>query len=204
LEEIIHFSVFLFDESEKFILSDIDGTITESDVKGHISTFLGITSVHKNVVQLFDKIGQNGYNFIFLTARSMSQKDATKDYLFKMLANQNGHSLPVGPVLFSPITFISAVTAEVVTRSPNVQKSKMIQEVWSLFKSKNLTDINETIVGCYGDKDADTKAYLDSGLSPNSVYIINAAGELQNVGSGEVSNYGEQVENVNELYPTLK
>ena len=64
----------LFNESEKFILSDIDGTITESDVKGHISTFLGITSVHKNVVQLFDKIGENGYNFIYLTARCDSLK----------------------------------------------------------------------------------------------------------------------------------
>ena len=74
LEEIIHFSVFLFDETEKFILSDIDGTITESDVKGHISTFLGITSVHKNVVQLFDKIGQNGYTLIYLTARCNSMK----------------------------------------------------------------------------------------------------------------------------------
>ena len=28
-------------------------------------------------------------------------------------------------------------------------------------------------------------------------------GELQNVGSGEFTNYGEQVENVNELYPAL-
>ena len=69
LEEIIHFSVFLFDESDKFVLSDIDGTITESDIRGHISTFLGITSVHKNVVQLFDQIGQNGYKIIYLTAR---------------------------------------------------------------------------------------------------------------------------------------
>jgi len=203
LEEIIHFSVFLFDETEKFILSDIDGTITESDVKGHISTFLGITSVHKNVVQLFDKIGQNGYTLIYLTARSMAQEEDTKHYLFKMLANQNGFSLPVGPVLFSPVSFMSGVVAEVVTKSPNIQKSKIIQEIWSLFESKNLTDINETIAGCYGDKETDTKAYLDSGLSPNSVYIINPAGELRNVGSGDVTNYGEQVENVNELYPAL-
>ena len=69
LEETVHFSVFLFDESDKFVLSDIDGTITESDIRGHISTFLGITSVHKNVVQLFDQIGQNGYKIIYLTAR---------------------------------------------------------------------------------------------------------------------------------------
>jgi len=203
LEEIIHFSVFLFDESDKFVLSDIDGTITESDIRGHISTFLGITSVHKNVVQLFDQIGQNGYKIIYLTARSMAQEEDTKHYLFKMLANQNGFSLPAGPVLFSPISFISGVIAEVVTKSPNIQKSKVIQEVWSLFESRNLTDINQTIVGCYGDKETDTKAYLDSGLSPSSVYIVNAAGELRNVGSGEVTNYGEQFENVNEMYPVL-
>ena len=30
-----------------------------------------------------------------------------------------------GPVLFSPISFISGVIAEVVTKSPNIQKSKV-------------------------------------------------------------------------------
>ena len=108
----MEFSVFLFVETDKLILSDIDGTITEGDIKGHISTFLGITSVQENVVELFDKVDKNGYKVVYLTARlvvfvknyvyenflrrSMAQEEDTRDYLFKMLQNVNGFSMPRG------------------------------------------------------------------------------------------------------------
>jgi len=204
LEEIVEFSVFLFVETDKLILSDIDGTITEGDIKGHISTFLGITSVQENVVELFDKVDKNGYKVVYLTARSMAQEEDTRDYLFKMLQNVNGFSMPRGPVLFSPISFISGLIAEVVTKSPDIQKTKLIEEIWTTFKSENNTDINNTILACYGDKETDAKAYLGTGISASSVFIVNGeGGKLINKGSGERSSYGEQAKNVNQLFPNL-
>jgi len=203
LDVIIHFSVFLFNETDKLIISDIDGTITESDVKGHVAAFFGFTAVQKDVVELYEKIYNNGYKVLYLTARSMAQDISTKEYLFKMLQNQDGFSIPEGPVLFSPLPLISGVIAEVVEKTPYVQKTKIIQELWSLFKSANNSDINKTIVGSYGDKVTDVRAYNDAGISMMKTYIVNPKGELRTEGSGEVSSYKEQIENLDKLYPKL-
>ena len=92
--------------------------------QGQVLPKLGITAQHKRVVELFDKLDKKGYGIVYLTARSMAQDEDTKSYLFQMLQNLDGYSLPPGPVLFSPVTFISGLIAEVVTKTPDVQKSK--------------------------------------------------------------------------------
>ena len=67
--EVIHFSVFLYDEDQKLVVTDIDGTITKSDIRGQVLPHLGITSQHEDVVELFHKIDKNGYRIVYLTAR---------------------------------------------------------------------------------------------------------------------------------------
>ena len=59
----------------------------------------------------------------------MAQDEDTKAYIFNMLQDLDGYSLPRGPVLFSPITFISGLIAEVVTKTPDVQKTKTMNDV---------------------------------------------------------------------------
>ena len=88
-----------------------------------------------------------------MCCRSMAQEEDTKKYLFKMLQNQSGYSLPMGililkssslshshvlinfilgPVLFSPFSFITGLIAEVVTKSPDVQKTKVTDKPLSV------------------------------------------------------------------------
>ena len=133
----------------------------------------------------------------------MAQDEDTKEYIFKMLQNVNGYSLPPGPVLLSPITFISGLIAEVVTQTPDVQKTKTVNEIWNIFKSQNNTEIEDTIVAGYGNKATDTKAYVNSGIHLDAVYIGNPEGELKNEGTGDVASYKEQVQSIDTLYPTL-
>lgn len=78
------FNIFLYDQDDKFIITDIDGTITQSDIKGHILPRLGIHAHHEGVVELFDNADENGYNIIYLTARSIAQGVGTKSYLFEV------------------------------------------------------------------------------------------------------------------------
>ena len=166
-------------------------------------------------------LARRGYRVVYLTARSMAQEEDTKAFLFSTVKNQEGKSLPAGPVIFSPTSFISGLIAEVVTGSPHVQKTKMIQELWATFKSENRTDINDVIVAAYGNKETDTKAYLQSGLWPQRVFIVNPqgrkldsldrqtvssgnisfSGELKNVGTGQVSSYQTQAEIIDTLFP---
>lgn len=48
--------IFLWSANSKIVVSDVDGTITKSDVMGHVSYMLGRDWTHKGVAQLFSKI----------------------------------------------------------------------------------------------------------------------------------------------------
>ena len=141
-------------------------------MKGHVSAWLGLSSQHPGVVSLLDGLASRGYRVVYLTARSMAQEEDTKAYLFSTLKSQEGKSLPAGPVIFSPTSFITGLIAEVVTGSPDVEKTRMILDLWSTFQSPNKTNINDVIVVSYGNKETDTKAYLAAGLKPNNVFIV--------------------------------
>ena len=54
----ISFNVFKFDQNSKLVLTDIDGTITESDTLGHVGYYVGFSAEHDDVVELFHKIGK--------------------------------------------------------------------------------------------------------------------------------------------------
>ena len=52
--------IYLFKHSEKVVISDIDGTITKSDFRGHVYTALGMEWVHPGVADLYTRIKNNG------------------------------------------------------------------------------------------------------------------------------------------------
>ena len=133
----------------------------------------------------------------------MAQDEDTKNYISKMLQDLDGYSLPPGPVLLNPTTFLSGAIAELVTKTPYVQKTKTINEIWNIFKSEKNTKIEDTIVAAYGNKATDTKAYVDAGLPYKSIYIVNPEGELRNEHTGEITSYGEQAQNIDTIYPRL-
>ena len=55
------------------VISDIDGTITKSDVLGHILPIVGQDWAQSGVAQLFTKIKNNGYRILYLSARAIGQ-----------------------------------------------------------------------------------------------------------------------------------
>lgn len=63
--------IYLWNYKAKIVVSDIDGTITKSDVLGHLLPILGKDWAQSGVAQLFTKIKNNGYNFLYLSARAI-------------------------------------------------------------------------------------------------------------------------------------
>lgn len=53
--------IYLFKYSEKLVISDIDGTITKSDVLGHVIPAIGGQWAHAGVAELYSRIKMNGY-----------------------------------------------------------------------------------------------------------------------------------------------
>ena len=53
--------IFLWDYRTKIVISDVDGTITRSDVMGHVMPRFGNDWSHHGIADFFTKISKNGY-----------------------------------------------------------------------------------------------------------------------------------------------
>ena len=49
------------------MISDVDGTITRSDLLGHVLPAMGVDWSHEGIVPLFHNIARNGYQIMFLS-----------------------------------------------------------------------------------------------------------------------------------------
>lgn len=58
--------VYVISWRSRLIISDIDGTVTKSDLLGHLLTPIGVDWTHSGVAQLFSDITANGYEVRFL------------------------------------------------------------------------------------------------------------------------------------------
>ena len=65
--------IFLWNHSDSIVISDIDGTITRSDVFGQILPYVGKDWSQEGVTTLFSSIERNGYRFVYLSARAIGQ-----------------------------------------------------------------------------------------------------------------------------------
>ena len=72
----------------------MDGTITRSDVIGHILPMFGRDWSHEGVASLYAAIAANGYQLLYLTSRNIGMSDRTKQYLSDL--TQEGFSLSAG------------------------------------------------------------------------------------------------------------
>lgn len=123
--------VFRWKHSDKVVISDIDGTITKSDVLGHILPMVGRDWAQLGVAQLFSKIEENGYKLLYLSARAIGQSRATREYLRSIC--QGDVKLPDGPLLLNPTSLISAFHREVIERKPEQFKIACLSDIQALF-----------------------------------------------------------------------
>jgi phosphatidate phosphatase LPIN len=89
--------IHLFNWNIRLVISDIDGTITRSDVLGHVLPPFGVDWSHPGVTRLFSNIAENGYQFVYLSSRSIAQSGITRAFLETL--KQQEHGLPNGVFL---------------------------------------------------------------------------------------------------------
>ena len=125
--------VYLWNYNDKIIISDIDGTITKSDVLGHILPRIGHDWAQSGVANLFTKIKENGYKVLYLSARAIGQAEGTREYLKSV--KQGELCLPDGPLLLSPTSLLSAFHREVIEKKPEEFKISCLKDIQALFPS---------------------------------------------------------------------
>lgn len=139
------------------VISDIDGTITKSDVLGHVLTTIGRDWTHLGVAKLYTEIHANGYNFLYLTSRSVGQADTTRGYIDGVV--QDGYRLPKGPIILSPDRTIAALRREVYLRKPEIFKMACLRDIMALFAGHG--GANDTSASA-----ADGLSHLPVGMAP--------------------------------------
>ena len=123
--------VYLWHHYDKVVISDIDGTITKSDVLGQVFPMIGRDWAQSGVASLFTKIVNNGYHIVYLSARPIGQATVTKDYLSSI--KQGEITLPDGPIFLNPTSLVKAFHQEVVDKNPETFKIASLEEIISLF-----------------------------------------------------------------------
>jgi phosphatidate phosphatase LPIN len=61
---VLSCGIFLWNHDDKIVVSDIDGTITKSDVMGHGAAFFGLDWTHLGVAKLYTAIANNGCGYL--------------------------------------------------------------------------------------------------------------------------------------------
>ena len=63
-------------------------------------------------------------------------------------------------------------------------------------------DVKQNVIeGCYGNHNTDTQAYMDAGVMPKIIYLVNNQGKLVNAATGLKTTYQEQIAKIDSLYP---
>eukprot|EP01017_Pseudomicrothorax_dubius_P007172 TRINITY_DN1217_c0_g1_i1.p1 TRINITY_DN1217_c0_g1~~TRINITY_DN1217_c0_g1_i1.p1 ORF type:complete len:545 (+),score=137.47 TRINITY_DN1217_c0_g1_i1:195-1829(+) len=188
-------NICLWDVNTKIVISDVDGTITKSDVLGQLMPMVGKDWSHLGVTELYTNIKKNGYQMLYLTARAIGQSNQTRSFLMGLA--QGMQKLPEGPLILSPDRLMSSFRREVIVRRPEVFKIAALRDILSLFPDKN------PFYAGFGNRDTDAVSYRAVGISMNRIFIINPQGDIHQMNNTYKKTYNKLNELVHEMFPPI-
>ncbi|KAJ0252534.1 Phosphatidate phosphatase PAH2 [Hirschfeldia incana] len=168
---IVDARIYLWKWNVRIVISDVDGTITRSDVLGQFMPLVGIDWSQTGVTHLFSAVKENGYQLMFLSARAISQASITRQFLINL--KQDGKALPDGPVVISPDGVFPSLYREVIRRAPHEFKISCLAEIRALFPPEH----NPFYAG-FGNRDTDEISYLEVGIPRGKIFTINPKGQV--------------------------
>uniref|UniRef100_A0A1D1XMY3 phosphatidate phosphatase n=1 Tax=Anthurium amnicola TaxID=1678845 RepID=A0A1D1XMY3_9ARAE len=188
--------IYLWKWNTRIVISDVDGTITKSDVLGQFMPLVGKDWSQIGVAHLFSAIKENGYQLLFLSARAISQAYLTRQFLFNL--KQDGKALPDGPVVISPDGLFPSLYREVIRRAPHEFKIACLEEIRALFPP----ECNPFYAG-FGNRDTDEISYLKVGIPKGKIFIINPKGEVVVNHRVDTKSYTSLHGLVNAIFPAM-
>ena len=190
-------SIYLWPSNSKIIISDVDGTITRSDVLGQVLPLLGKDWTHEGVTELFTKISKQGYKIIYLTSRAIGQSTMTKKYLDNLI--QEEKRLPPGPLIMSPDGLFTSFKREVIERKPYLLKIPILNELKNLFPE----ELTPFFMG-FGNRDTDGIAYRYVGIPLNNIFLIDSSSKVLRLGETKKESYKLIAEKAEDIFPMIE
>eukprot|EP01132_Coremiostelium_polycephalum_P014062 gene14062-17095_t len=200
-------TIYLWDNTSKIVISDIDGTITKSDVFGQVLPLIGKDWSHIGVAELYSNIKENGYQIIYLTSRAIGQADLTRTYISSVKqpagpaalntdANTSIHTLPQGPVFMSPNRLLTSFNREVIKRNPEEFKIACLQDIQNIFPPGSTP-----FYAGFGNRITDAIAYNAVGVSRGKTFTINALGVINTTNTTYNKTYTKLNDLVQDMFP---
>ncbi|XP_049386492.1 phosphatidate phosphatase PAH2-like [Solanum stenotomum] len=177
-------------------MCDSFSQLNRSDVLGQFMPLVGRDWSQTGVAHLLSAIKENGYQLLFLSARSISQAYLTRQFLFNLM--QDGKGLPEGPVVTSPDGLFLSLYREVVKRAPQEFKIACLQEIKALFPY----DRNPFYAG-FGNRDTDEICYLKVEIPEGKIFTINSKGQIVLKRNTDTMSYSCLHGCVNDLFPPI-
>jgi len=193
--------IFLWPISDRFIISDIDGTITKSNAIGVWDSILTrrYRHVHEGMCRFFSHIlsssssscskqGGSTLRIIYLSSRPSFLIDTTRHFIQSLQQQGSSythdeciHGLPDGPILLQPTSLWTALAGEVIHKNSfifkaNALRSYIIQPFLTAASKENAHE--KTIAPClfaaaFGNTECDYMAYRQLGIMGSKIYIID-------------------------------
>jgi len=145
-----HFDILLSTGS-KFVLTDIDGTMTLSDEElfKQIDDGSYVPLQNQSAALLMTTWADKGYPIVYLTARPHEFRSETREWLQK-------EGFPVGAV----------ITANSLVFDDSAREYK---RAWT---NRMLTDFGWDVVAAYGNAESDIDAYEDASIPKGITFIV--------------------------------
>lgn len=188
--------IYLWKWNTRIVISDVDGTITKSDVLGQVMPLVGKDWTQTGVARFFSAIKDNGYQLLFLSARAIVQAYLTRQFLNNL--KQDGKALPDGPVLISPDGLFPSLYREVIRRAPHEFKISCLEDIRALFPA----DCHPFYAG-FGNRDTDEISYLKVGIPKGKIFIINPKGEVVVNHRVDVKSYTSLHKLADDIFPPV-
>eukprot|EP00762_Andalucia_godoyi_P007835 ANDGO_01738.mRNA.1 Phosphatidate phosphatase PAH2 len=185
--------LFLWPASARVVISDVDGTITKSDLMGQILPLFGKDWTHSGIGDFYSNVLKNGYSFLYLTTRSIVQANMTT----KLIQSAN---LPEGPVLTSPDLILHCLAREVILRTPQEFKIAALRKVQSLFPPARAPHV---FYAGFGNRPTDQLSYETVGVPASKVFLIDTKSHLKILHT-QFESYTGLNDAVDHLFPPVR
>ena len=190
--------IFLMSEAEKIVVSDLDGTITRSDIGGLVLPAMGLSAwAHNGVVRLYQAVAARGYRLLYLSARPFTLYPSTASYIRSL------RGLPAGPLLLDPHFSLQETCLRKLQRSwsPDEQKINKLTEIGNLFPAAG----GGPFFAGYGNTETDKRAYERVGIDEGRIFRVDKKSRIRvGAGAGAGHNFTEHIENVPLTYPLYR
>lgn len=192
-------NIYLWKHTDSIVVSDIDGTITKSNVRGLIDTVMTDTyrHCHEGICNLLTQLASQQHptidtRIVYVTSRLLGLANHTRNLLNDL--RQGGSRLPEGPVLGFGGSLSQLMVMEVVSKSTHHFKSEMLwRQVVQPFRNArkpggrrpndqgngnaNATT-TELFVAGFGNSWMDVQAYHSVGIRLSRIFKISEDSQI--------------------------